>query len=546
MAIYRKHRPQTFSALVGQESAKLLLQNSLIRNNTAHAYLFTGTRGTGKTSSARIFARAVTCLKPISNKSQFEPCNKCANCLSHLNNTTTDFIEIDAASNRGIDDIRTIREQVQYPPNQLNKRIYLIDEVHMLSNDAFNALLKTLEEPPTHALFILATTELHKVPLTVRSRCQVVKFERAVDKAIIDKLQSIIQAEGWTVDVSVLPLIAEHADGSFRDAETILEDLSTRFTKLDLAAAQQALGFLDAKIIELVTDYMLAKNNTSLDDVMAQINPQNINSTIKQVIQAVRKEFLRNLANDNIFSFALESLLEASILTKSSPIPTLPFEIALHKIHQRSLASKNETFTTDTPQTQSGIKTSIDREAPATPHKQAPINVQSADEIPHITKSVKKSGDTTENNIKAPSSVSIEVKPIKSQEASVPVIEIREKSSHSSVNIRKAWHNLVEKIVDYNGFLAELMKEALIVKTEGDTIILQVRYQFHADKINEKKNLHKIKEILEDITGLKWNLQIEINPSIPRAEPKKKLESGPQEIDLTKDIEKVFELSGAA
>ena len=241
MTLYQQYRPQQFSELIGQTAAVRILQQALKQKRVAHAYLFSGPRGTGKTTCARLFARALVCEKPLLSNDGFEPCNTCPSCMSIRNNQATDLVEIDAASNRGIEDIRSLREQVQYAPIQLSKKVYIIDEVHMLTGEAFNALLKTLEEPPSHCLFILATTELHKVPATIRSRCQMIRFERGSPAALTEKLDHIVKAEKWTVEKGVTERIASHADGAFRDAETLLEQLATQHQPLTLEAAAERL-----------------------------------------------------------------------------------------------------------------------------------------------------------------------------------------------------------------------------------------------------------------------------------------------------------------
>ncbi len=218
---YRRWRPQTFAEVAGQEQITQTLLNALATGRVAHAYLFCGPRGTGKTSTGRILAKAVNCL----NNGSGEPCNACSMCQAINEGRALDLVEIDAASNRGIDEIRDLREKVNFAPNIARYKVYIIDEVHMLTEPAFNALLKTLEEPPPHIIFVLATTEVHKVPLTILSRCQRFDFRRLSQAVIVSKLQQICAEEGVQIEPQALALIARSATGSLRDAENLLEQL---------------------------------------------------------------------------------------------------------------------------------------------------------------------------------------------------------------------------------------------------------------------------------------------------------------------------------
>ena len=217
----RKFRPERFEEIVGQESVTQILQNAISSGRIPQSFLFAGPRGVGKTSTARILAKALNCVKGPTDS----PCNQCEICGEITRTNSLDVIEIDGASNRGIEEIRTLRENVKFKPAQSRFKIYVIDEVHMLTGEAFNALLKTLEEPPEHVKFIFATTEPHKVPLTILSRCQRFNFKRIPTEAIAEKLQEIAKAEGLKPETKALFLIARVSDGSLRDAETLLDQL---------------------------------------------------------------------------------------------------------------------------------------------------------------------------------------------------------------------------------------------------------------------------------------------------------------------------------
>lgn len=219
VALYRKFRPQKFEDMVGQEHITKTLKNQLINSRVAHAYLFSGGRGSGKTTTAKILARAVNCLNPING----EPCNECEICKQALEGTLTDISEIDAASNNGVDNIRDIREEVEFIPTNARYRVYIIDEVHMLSTGAFNALLKTLEEPPKHVIFILATTEPQKLPVTILSRCQRFDYKRISIEDIVKRLRIICEESKIEIEENALKIIAKMSDGAMRDAISILE-----------------------------------------------------------------------------------------------------------------------------------------------------------------------------------------------------------------------------------------------------------------------------------------------------------------------------------
>lgn len=254
-ALYRKWRPQSFAEIAGQDHITQTLQNALATGRISHAYLFCGTRGTGKTTTAKVLAKALNCL----SEDQQRPCNRCENCLSITRGQSMDVIEIDAASNRGIDEIRDLRGKINFSPSGSKFRVYIIDEVHMMTNEAFNALLKTLEEPPSHVIFILATTEPHKIPLTVLSRCQRFDF-RPIDMAdMTARLREVAAGSDLKIDQEAVQVIARAAAGSLRDALGIL-DQAASFGAGEITAGEihRILGTVDADVLEGMTAYILA------------------------------------------------------------------------------------------------------------------------------------------------------------------------------------------------------------------------------------------------------------------------------------------------
>ncbi len=257
-ALYRRYRSRDFDELVGQEPIVRTLQNALKNGRLAHAYLFCGPRGTGKTSTARLLAKAINCLGPADGP---HPCNACAACRSINEGRTMDLIEIDAASNSGVDEIRELRERVNFRPSELRKKVYIIDEVHMLSIAAFNALLKTLEEPPEYVVFVLATTDPQKMPATVLSRCQRFDFRRIGLGPMVEHLRYICEQEGWATEPGALELIARQSTGAMRDALTLLDQLmSYSEGTIMLAQVQDVLGARGAGEITAFADHLIARD----------------------------------------------------------------------------------------------------------------------------------------------------------------------------------------------------------------------------------------------------------------------------------------------
>ena len=264
----RKWRPQVFSSVAGQEHITETLKNAIKNNRIAHAYLFTGPRGVGKTTTARIFAKALNCT----NLKNAEPCNECDNCKDIQNSQLLDIIEIDGASNRGIDEVRTLRESVKYAPTRGKYKIYIIDEVHMLTKESFNAFLKTLEEPPEHTIFIFATTDVHKVPLTIISRCQRFDFRRIQMDTIKETLLQIAKAENIKIDDKTLTIISKKADGALRDAESYFDQVvSFCGDKIDSETVAKMLNLIDDEIYFEISDAILNKNFKSVFEVTNKI-----------------------------------------------------------------------------------------------------------------------------------------------------------------------------------------------------------------------------------------------------------------------------------
>ena len=288
-ALYRKYRPQVWDDVVYQEQVTRVLKNAIKTDRVAHAYLFSGPRGTWKTTVARILARAVNCLNEDLDK---RPCDHCANCQAVNNGQFLDLIEIDAASNTSVDDIRELRDKINFAPGVGRMKVYIIDEVHMLSTAAFNALLKTLEEPPAHAMFILATTEIHKIPATVLSRCQHHEFRRIPVSEIVKRLSMICKDEGVTADEAALTLIARQATGAMRDAISMLDQMTAAGNNITLAEAQEILGIATNQSVVDLTDAVISRNHA---DGMAAIHTALDAGTDPHQFARQTVEYLRQL-----------------------------------------------------------------------------------------------------------------------------------------------------------------------------------------------------------------------------------------------------------
>lgn len=290
-ALYRQWRPETFDDMVGQDSIVRTLKNQIKSGRIAHAYLFCGSRGTGKTSAAKILARAVNCISP----KDASPCGECRVCKQLKDGNNMDIIEIDAASNNGVDEIRDLRDKVKYPPTVGRYKVYIIDEVHMLSIGAFNALLKTLEEPPVHVIFILATTEPHKLPSTIISRCQRFDFKRIPHRVIMERLEMIAQASSFNIDEEAIDTIARWSEGGMRDALSLMDECvgfcGEHISNSDVLAI---LGTADQRFIFEFADNMLENNVSALFEMINDIieDGKNISVFLKDIIYHMRNLML--------------------------------------------------------------------------------------------------------------------------------------------------------------------------------------------------------------------------------------------------------------
>ncbi len=367
LVLYRKYRPQKFGEVVGQEHIVTTLKNAVSREMISHAYLFSGPRGTGKTSLARILAKSLNCenRKP----GEFEPCNKCNSCLEIMGGKSMDLIEIDAASHRGIDDIRELRDGIRFVPTKSKYKVFIIDESHQLTREAANALLKTLEEPPSHAVFILATTEIHKMISTIISRCQRFDFRKLTVLESIKKISAVSKKENIKIEKAALELIAINAEGSIRDAESLLNQVSTIYKdskkEIGVEDIKDLLGLVEIGVVSKLTDFLSAKKTFEAIDYLNEMSKKGLDleEFVKTLISYLRrclilkimgskaessssKEYLSGLTKEEIQKLKIQAesfeekdlkkilniFLDAQNKMRYSSITQLPLELAVVEI----------------------------------------------------------------------------------------------------------------------------------------------------------------------------------------------------------------------
>jgi DNA polymerase-3 subunit gamma/tau len=321
-ALYLRWRPRSWDEVVGQEHIVRTLRNAIRSGRTVHAYLFAGPRGTGKTTTARLLAKALNCQAEAPAE---RPCNACAHCQSLNDGRFLDLIEIDAASNTSVEDVRDLRDKINFRPGQGNFKVYIIDEVHMLSTAAFNALLKTLEEPPPHAVFILATTEVHKIPATVLSRCQRHEFRRIPAAEIAAYLDERCRAEALAADVEALALIARAATGSMRDAESLLDQLASTGEPVTLARAQEVLGTAAGESVSLIIEAIAAGDaGRGMSGIRRSLDGgSDARQLARQVVDYLRGVLLHQMGQPDLVDAPAETRAEMARLSSAMPLTTI-------------------------------------------------------------------------------------------------------------------------------------------------------------------------------------------------------------------------------
>jgi len=495
---YRKWRPQTLSEVLGQEPVTQTLRHAVESGKIAHAYLFCGPRGTGKTSMARILAKAINC----SNQASGEPCNTCDMCHSITEGRALDVIEIDAASNRGIDEIRSLREKVNYAPSLARYKVYIIDEVHMLTEAACNALLKTLEEPPGHVIFILATTEAHKVIATIVSRCQRFNFHRLRQTEITDKLKLICEKEGIHIESGSLELIARAATGSLRDAENILQQMLAYYgSQIELAQVQTKLGIgWDSRVRQLA-QYIVNRDVAAGLKVINSLNSDGVDlrqfnlglvgylrglllakSRCEEALDVTSEDLaeMGSLAANATMDYLLKAIKSfSSIDFRSDNYSALPLELALLSCALPSPTTEEQLTTTKPSEVAhaTGIIDSLD-----------------AAEVPGALGS-----DIV--GTESPSEV-----PVVRVDSEVPSTE----NAHNIDYLRSRWRDFIQSLrgEGSSGNLDAFLRSACDpLALEDDTLVLGFYYSFHKEKIEDAKYRHLVEKKLKEVFGQPYKIR---------------------------------------
>lgn len=499
--LYLKYRPQKFSELVAQEHISKVLASQVKLKEFSHAYIFSGPRGCGKTSTARIFAKALNCL----NNLEGEPCGNCENCKQIDQNKAVDIIEIDAASNRSIDDIRSFRELVKFHPVTFPYKVFIIDEVHMLTKEAFNALLKTLEEPPEYVVFILCTTDLHKVPVTILSRCQQFHFRLASNEELKTKLALICKSENLEIEDNALDLVVEAGAGSFRDAESLLQKLlsnseSRKGSIISYSETVKILGIGDnLKITKYFAEFFTDSfevNLQNLDQLLSEFSVEQLLSASIKYFRQENKLFTRDL-RFKIY----ELLLELKSKTRSSQNIKDWLELYFWKIY--NLGNGNEL--------EKGSGESKD------------LKVHQTDEFDTESQFKTEIANTnlTAQNLTSASLEDVEIKVIEGNTATkdreselqrtvVGNIEVVQETQNI-INITSKWNELCLKIKEEDIRLAGYLQGARIVRLESNALYIAVKSKLAKSVLEIKRNSDKIANAIQKLTAKNFELYITVD-----------------------------------
>ncbi|OGC57002.1 DNA polymerase III, subunit gamma and tau [candidate division WWE3 bacterium RIFCSPLOWO2_01_FULL_41_9] len=509
---YTKYRPQKFNEISKPNETAEALMNQVATGKVSHAYLFHGPRGTGKTTTARILAKAVNCLK-LSETG--DPCGKCEVCSAVQNGSFVDMIEIDAASNRGIDDIRELRERVKLAPSSGKKKIYIIDEVHMLTNEAFNALLKTLEEPPSHTIFILATTEFHKVPETVKSRCQVFKFKRATVAQIVERLEKIARNEKAKIGKDELKKIAEASLGGFRDADTLLQQV--------LEGNLNAGSLLNVGSVGNYADFIDFIRKSDISSALTQVNQANDEGVDLYVWTGELIKYLRDLLF--ITAGAGEGLLDVSKdvmdkLNKQSESLNPAQIIKYIDSFSKAQNAVKSSFITQLPVELAIIESSADfRPDFAPPAVVVVTKTEITEEHEPATKEPKKEDQNKKEEPEEETKIRVKIKKEKENAKE----EDEDKDAEPVValeKVQKKWPKILDHLLDHNSSVQALLKLGTPVSVVGNTLFIEVFYAFHKERLESPKNRKMVENALKEIL----NEDIRIKCSVSQAKPAKKSE----------------------
>jgi DNA polymerase-3 subunit gamma/tau len=469
-ALYRKYRPKEWNEVMGQDHIVTTLKNAIAADRVGHAYLFAGSRGTGKTTLARLLAKAVNCTNPDPAK---RPCNECDHCKAVNDNRFMDLIEIDAASNTSVDDVRDLRDKINFSPSQGKYKIYIIDEVHMLSTAAFNALLKTLEEPPPHAIFVLATTEIHKIPATVLSRCQRHEFRRVPVDEIVANLKMIAKAENIQADDDALIQIARQSAGGMRDAISLLDQLSSTGDKITLALAQTVLGTATSQtVLDTLTSIMDHDPAHGLETIHKALDGgADPRSLARQIIEYLRGLMLIQMGNAN--------QVEATADVKKQM-----------QAHAKSFSTSDvlrmmKIFNTAATDLRGGWQPSLSLELALAEVLDSPA------ESPQPAAPIRSKPQPA-------STPRTETQPQVESEA---VPHPQEKSAVSAGDVIKAWKHMSSALPKAQANLSALMNSVKMIDVQGKTLILGLASDVLVSKIDKPDQIEAIQKLIKDEFG---------------------------------------------
>lgn len=475
-ALYLKYRPKSFDDVIGQEHITTTLKNEIVNSKTAHAYLFVGSRGTGKTTCARILTKALNCLNPVGG----EPCGECEICKSIDEESATDVVEIDAASNNGVDNIRELRDEINYLPAAAKYRVYIIDEVHMLSKGAFNAFLKTLEEPPEHVKFILATTEINKVPETILSRCQRFDFKRISQSDIAKRIQFVARSEGGSVTNGAAMTLASLADGAMRNALSLLESCMMRSTDVTEQVVQSVCGLIGKEYLEKTVEGIYNKDTAQLLTTVGEVYASSCDMA-SYCLELIN--YFRNIMVARTVKEADELLMcspeEAERIKKWSKLFTLPACIAVITAFQstyaeissgaeRRTAVETTLVKISSPETDTRDESILKRLAEIENRLQnGEFIVPATPEPPSEVKKVPpKTPVIAENNAEKPEEAAEEVK-----EEVLPDSSPQPQEAESAAKDFNGWRAVINEVSKTSPYVWAMLTESR-AKAVGDTIVV--------------------------------------------------------------------------